>query len=63
MEIAEGLTKTPANVSDALFGEARKHFTDAQLVELAATVAMENYRARLNRMFLIESQELYKPKK
>jgi len=23
---------------------------------------MENYRARLNRMFLIESQDLYRPK-
>jgi AhpD family alkylhydroperoxidase len=63
LEIAEGLTKTPANVSEALFGEARRHFTDAQLVELAATIAMENYRARLNRMFLIESQGLYKPKR
>ena len=62
LEIAEGLSKTPAGVSDALFAEAKKHFTDAQLVELAATIAMENYRARLNRMFLIESQDLYKRK-
>jgi len=62
LEIAEGLSATPAAVSDALFAEAQKHFTNAQLVELAATIAMENYRARLNRMFLIESQDLYRPK-
>ena len=29
---------------------------------IVATIAMENYRARLNRMFLIESQGPYKPK-
>ncbi len=32
------------------------------MVELAATIAMENYRARLNRAFLVESQGIYKPK-
>ena len=35
---------------------AKAHFNDAQLVELAATTAMENYRARLNRAFLVETQ-------
>ena len=62
LEIAEGLSATPAAVPDALFAQAQKHFTNAQLVELAATIAMENYRARLNRMFLVEPQGLYKPK-
>jgi len=56
------LSKTPAGISDALFAEAKKHFSEAQLVELAATIAMENYRARLNRAFLVESQDIYKPK-
>ncbi|MGE0744444.1 MAG: hypothetical protein AB7K86_04315 [Rhodospirillales bacterium] len=53
---------TPAVVADAVFAEARRHFSEAQLVELAATAAMENYRARLNRAFLVESQGLYRPK-
>ena len=61
-EVAEGLTRTPAVVSDALFAEARKHFSEAQLVELAATAAMENYRARFNRAFLVEAQGRYKPR-
>ncbi len=56
------MSKTPAGISDALFAEAKKHFSEAQLVELAATIAMENYRARLNRAFLVESQDIYKPK-
>lgn len=61
-EFAEGLTQTPAAVTDELYAEASRHFSEAQLVELAATVAMENYRARLNRAFLVESQGLYRPK-
>ena len=44
-----------------MFAEARKYFSEAQLVELAATAAMENYRARLNRAFLVDSQGLYQP--
>ena len=60
-EFAEGMTQTPAEVTDEVFAEASRHFSEEQLVELAATVAMENYRARFNRAFLVESQGLYKP--
>ena len=60
-EFAEGMTQTPAEVSDEVYAEAARHFSEEQLVELAATVAMENYRARLNRAFLVESQGIYKP--
>lgn len=55
------MTFTPAVVSDEIYAEAQTHFDEAQLVELAATVAMENYRARVNRMFLVEPQGRYKP--
>ena len=58
---ADGMTETPAMVTDEVFAEARTHFSEAQLVELAATAAMENYRARLNRAFLVDSQGLYQP--
>ncbi len=58
---AEGMTATPAEVTDAVYEEAAKHFSEAQLVELAATAAMENYRARLNRAFLVEAQGFYRP--
>jgi len=61
LAVAEGMTRTPAEVSDEVFAEAQRHFSDQQLVELAATVAMENYRARFNRAFLVESQHFYHP--
>lgn len=61
LEFAEEMTATPAAVSEEVFAEARRHFSEEQLVELAATAAMENYRARLNRAFLVDSQDLYRP--
>ncbi len=62
LAFAEGMSSTPAGVSDDVFAEARRLFTDQQLVELAATAAMENYRARFNRSFLVESQHFYHPR-
>lgn len=61
LTLAEEMTQTPAVVSDATFAAARQHFSDVQLVELAATVAIENYRARFNRAFAVESQGFYHP--
>lgn len=59
LAIADAQTATPVNVPDDLFARAREHFDDAQMVELAATAAMENFRARFNRVFLVESNSLY----
>jgi alkylhydroperoxidase family enzyme len=59
--LAEAMTCTPIDVSDALFAEAKRHFSDQQLVELAATIAAENYRVRFNRCFDVESIRLYGP--
>jgi alkylhydroperoxidase family enzyme len=61
LAFAEGMSATPVDVTDDVFAETRRHFSDPQLVELAATVAMENYRARFNRAFLVESQCTYRP--
>lgn len=58
LELAEAMTHTPPDVTDALFDAVRGHFDEAQTVELVATIAMENYRARLNRAFDIEAQGL-----
>jgi alkylhydroperoxidase family enzyme len=62
LAFAEGMTQTPADVADEVFAEAQRQFTNAQMVELAATAAMENYRARFNRAFLVESQCHYQPR-
>ncbi len=61
LAFAEGMTRTPAEVSDDIFQATQRHFNSEQLVELAATVALENYRARFNRAFLVESQHFYRP--
>ena len=55
------MSLTPATVTDGMYEEAQFHFSEAQLVELAATIAMENYRARLNKMFRVESEDRYQP--
>jgi alkylhydroperoxidase family enzyme len=56
LRFAAALSATPATVSDELFAQLREHFDDAQLVELAAVVAWENYRSRFNRAFDIQAQ-------
>ena len=55
------MTKTPAEISDENFSQLQVHFREEQIVELVATIAMENYRARVNRAFLIDAQGIYKP--
>ena len=56
LEYADAMTRTPVEVSDALFTRLRAQFTEAQLVELTATIGWENYRARFNHAFGIESE-------
>lgn len=50
------MTHTPVEVPDALFNELRHRFSDAQLVELTAVIAWENYRARFNHAFGADSE-------
>ena len=61
LELADAMTDTPANISDDFYGRLREHFSEEQLMELAAQIAFENYRARWNRVFDVGSDELYKP--
>jgi alkylhydroperoxidase family enzyme len=42
------MTLTPVSVPDDLFEQLRKEFDQAQLVELTAAIAWENYLARFN---------------
>src|SRR3954449_1206508 len=61
LRLSEQLTATPANVDNALFVELRKHYSEEQLIELAAAIAHENFRARFNRAFDVGSDELFCP--
>jgi len=49
------MTRTPVEVPDALFDQLKARLNPAQLVELTAAIAWENYRARFNHAFGIES--------
>lgn len=48
MEYAEEMSKEQVDVSDELFARLREYFDDAQIVELTASIAIENFRARFN---------------
>ena len=61
IELADAMTDTPANVSDDLYARLRKQFSEEQLMQLGAQIAFENYRARWNRIFIVESDNLYTP--
>jgi alkylhydroperoxidase family enzyme len=61
IELADAMTDTPANVSDDLYARLRNHFSEEQLMQLGAQIAFENYRARWNRIFEVESDNLYTP--
>jgi AhpD family alkylhydroperoxidase len=51
LQYAVAMTRPPREVTDDLFGVLREHFSDGQLVELTAAIALENYRARFNQAF------------
>lgn len=61
IELADAMTDTPANISDDLYARLRKQFSEEQLMQLGAQIAFENYRARWNRIFDVESDDLYRP--
>jgi AhpD family alkylhydroperoxidase len=54
MEYADELTKEQVQVPDELFARLREHFDEAQIVELTAAIAIENFRARFNNALDIE---------
>ena len=56
LEYADAMTRTPVQVSDALFARLRERFSEAQLVELTSAIAWENYRARFDHAFGIEGE-------
>ena len=59
VQLADALSGAPASVSDQLYAELRRHFTEEQLIELAADAAQENFGARWNRVFDVGSDKLY----
>jgi alkylhydroperoxidase family enzyme len=59
IELADALTQTPSDISDDLYARLRNQFSEEQLMQLGAQITFENYRARWNRIFNVESDNLY----
>ena len=59
LELSEAMTETPQRVTDGLFGQLQQHYTDAQIVELASIIALENFRSRFNRCGAVEPNGFY----
>lgn len=60
LRMADAMAETPSNVSDELYAELRRHFSEEQLIEIAASAALEHFRARWNRVFDVGSDGLYR---
>lgn len=56
LELAERMTYTGKRVTDRFFKRLKQHFSDAELVEVAAVIALENFRSKFNPVFGVESQ-------
>ncbi len=56
LEYAERITYTDRKVDDALVADLKSHYSDAQIVELTAAIAMENFRSKFNPALGIEAQ-------
>lgn len=55
LELAERMTYTGKRVTDRFFTRLKRYFTDEELVELAAIIALENFRSKFNPVFAIEA--------
>ena len=56
LDLAAGMTATPAHVSDELWARLRAHFDEPALVELVTMIGWENFRARTNHAFGLVSE-------
>ena len=56
LEYAERMTYTGRKVDDALFGRLKEKFSEPQIVELTAAIALENFRSKFNPALGVESQ-------
>ena len=56
LEYAEAMTVTGRKVTDEQFARLRAAFSEAEIVELTAAVALENFRSKFNVALGIEAQ-------
>jgi alkylhydroperoxidase family enzyme len=56
LELCERMTYTSRRVTDSFFNRLKRHYAEEELVELAAIIALENFRSKFNPVFAVESQ-------
>jgi alkylhydroperoxidase family enzyme len=56
LEYAEAATSTPVTITDELMVELHRHFSESEIVELTAWIALENFRSRFNAGLGLQSQ-------
>jgi len=56
LELCERMTYTSKRVTDRFFNRLKRHYGEEELVELAAIIALENFRSKFNPVFAVESQ-------
>ncbi len=56
LSFAEAMTITGQKVTEELFARVRANFSEAETVELAAAVAVENFRSKFNVALGVEAQ-------
>ena len=55
LELCVRMTYTNKRVTDRFFNRLKRHFSDEELVELAAVIALENFRSKFNPVFAVEA--------
>jgi alkylhydroperoxidase family enzyme len=56
LELCERMTYSGKRVTDRFFNRLKRYFTEEELVELAAIIALENFRSKFNPVFAVEAQ-------
>ncbi|HXF75942.1 MAG TPA: hypothetical protein VNN13_07595 [Methylomirabilota bacterium] len=56
LELCERMTYTNKRVTDRFFNRLKRHFSEEEMVELAAIIALENFRSKFNPVFAVEAQ-------
>jgi alkylhydroperoxidase family enzyme len=56
LDYAERVTITGREVDGAFFARLKQHYSEAQIVELTAAIAFENFRSKFNPALGVEAQ-------
>jgi alkylhydroperoxidase family enzyme len=57
LELCERMTYTGQRVTDEFFEQLKRYYSEEELVELAAIIALENFRSKFNPVFAVEAQD------